>query len=106
MVTMRHQHLSQLNTLLGKRKNRNVAITQQEVLLLLRTYQSHPCAWGEIIEEIQGNTSTLPLPAQQLYRESTIKQLRERLSTKLSKLFKDGSEDATIRLELGKIRAL
>lgn len=63
-----------------------VAIGKEETLMLLRAYQNHPCVWGEIIEELKDNLQTLPNEAQDLYRNASLKKLRDRLGGKLRKL--------------------
>ncbi|XP_033732358.1 uncharacterized protein LOC117321867 [Pecten maximus] len=57
---------------------------------------------------MQGNLNLLPETARALYNNSTIRQLRERLSAKLSKLMKHGDsiEDIEIRQEVDRVRKL
>jgi len=56
-----------------------------------------PALGYEIIGDIQGNSSLLSQKTRGLYEKSTMKQLRDRLSTKLSLLLKKGTEDSEIK---------
>ena len=77
-----------------------VKVSKQETLLLLRAYREHPTRWAEILEEIMQNLQHLPDDARNLYRSSSRKQLRDRLSSKFGKLLttkQDAIEDVEIR---------
>ncbi len=54
--------------------------------MLLRAYQNHPCVWSEIVEELKDNIEKSPKEAQEIYRNGSIKKLRDRLGGKLRKL--------------------
>ncbi|XP_052085180.1 uncharacterized protein LOC127722334, partial [Mytilus californianus] len=69
-----------------KRKKKIVAVSDQELLLMLRAYQTHPCSWDRIIDTVKENIHTLTNDAQDLYKNCTNKQIRTRLSVKLGKL--------------------
>jgi hypothetical protein len=74
-------------TIVNKMKARKrVPISKQEVLMMLRSYQIHPCSWKKIIENIRENDHQLPEDAQLIYRTNKAKQLKDRLFNKLSKL--------------------
>lgn len=85
-------------TILRKKKT-NLTIAREEVLMMLRAYQLHPCSWGEIIADIRGNLPQLPPAVRDHYNQASVKQLRERLSLKLRKLLaaKSNIKDEEIR---------
>ncbi|KAL5017246.1 hypothetical protein ScPMuIL_006835 [Solemya velum] len=61
--------------------------TLPQRLLILRGYISHPTKWeGGIIQEVKENMNQLPPAARELYVSGTVKQFRDRMSTKLGKL--------------------
>ncbi|CAG2229384.1 unnamed protein product [Mytilus edulis] len=78
-------------TILMKKK-KSVFLSEKEVLLLLKAYQTFPCSWDKIIEHMKENTNSLPEDAKKLYSEATVKQLRSRLSTKFGKLLTSSTE--------------
>lgn len=57
--------------------------------MMLRSYQVHPCSWKKIISNIQENAHQLPIEAQRIYNAYTLKQLKDRLCNKLSKLLSE-----------------
>ena len=81
-------------------RKRMVKVSKQETLLLLRAYREHPTRWAEILEEIMQNLQHLPDDARNLYRSSSRKQLRDRLSSKFGKLLttkQDAIDDVEIQ---------
>ncbi|XP_033733495.1 uncharacterized protein LOC117322668 [Pecten maximus] len=94
------------DTILSKRTSKNIPFGRQEILLLLRAYQVHPCSWAEVISEIQENKNQLPSSTRNLYNTATISQLKGRLSTNLSKRMKESSDDAEIRSELNAVKKM
>lgn len=67
-------------------------------MVFLRSYREHPSSWGEIIDAIKDNINLLPEKTRDLYRTASTRKLRERLSTKLSKLLRTANvEDEDIR---------
>ncbi|CAG2212745.1 RNF213 [Mytilus edulis] len=65
-----------------KRKKKIVSVSDQELLLMLRAYQTYPCSWDRIIETVKENIHTLTTDAQDLYKSCNKKQIRTRLSVK------------------------
>lgn len=53
---------------------------------MLRAYIAHPTRWSDVIDDIKANSNHLNEPTRELYRRSTVRQLRDRLSAKLSNL--------------------
>ena len=82
-----------------QRKKVTVRISKDECLLILRSYRQHPSNWADVLADVKANVERLPQPAQNLYRTATFKQLKERVSVKLSKLIGRGDniEDNDIR---------
>ena len=81
-------------------RKRMVKVLKQETLLLLRAYREHPTRWAEILEEIMQNLQHLPDDARNLYKSSSRKQLRDRLSSKFGKLLttkQEAIDDVEIR---------
>lgn len=68
------------------RKKKSVFLSDQEVVLLLKAYQLHPCSWDKIIDHIKTKVDSLPDDANRLYEQATSKQLKSRISTKFAKL--------------------
>ena len=63
-------------------------MTKEEILVFLRAYQAHPTRWADIIDEVKDNLQGLSQEAKDLYRTSSNKQLRDRLSAKFGKLIR------------------
>ena len=69
-----------------QRKKKHVRLSDEEVLMMLRSYLVHPCSWHKIIKSMKDNIHQLSEDAKQLYFESGHRQLKNRLSNKFSKL--------------------
>ena len=69
-----------------QRKKKSVKIDKVEIPLILRSYITHPTKWTDIIENIKQNADQLPSKAKELYLSATRRQLRDRVSVKMSKL--------------------
>ena len=81
-----------------QRKKKVIKTGKNEILLILRSYVAHPTKWGDIVFNIKQNLDQLPPDARQLYEKGSIKQLRDRMSGKLSKLMALANiEDTEIR---------
>ena len=61
-------------------------ISKDEILLILRAYREHPTRWTDVIDDVRQNNDPLRAAAQELYITGSVKQLRDRMSMKLSKL--------------------
>lgn len=72
--------------LVNVKRKRVVKFCDQEILLMLRSYQTHPCAWVQIHKSMIDNIHQLSLETQNLYYASNATQIKDRLSTKLSQL--------------------
>lgn len=72
--------------LVNVKRKRVVKFCDQEILLMLRSYHTYPCAWVQIHKSMIDNIHQLPLETQNLYNSSNAKEIKDRLSTKLSKL--------------------
>lgn len=72
--------------LVNVKRKRVVKFCDQEILLMLRSYQTHPCAWVQKHKSMIDNIHQLSLETQNLYYASNATQIKDRLSTKLSKL--------------------
>ena len=59
-------------------------VSNEEIVCMLGAYLANPEKWTDICEDIRANIGQLNEQTQQLYRTSSIKQLRDRLSSKLS----------------------
>ena len=79
-------------TLLQQRK-KLVRVNKEETLLILRAYMNHPTSWSEILEEMRANLTVMSPEARQLYESGALKQLRDRMSGKMSALMKKRLED-------------
>ncbi|XP_062597455.1 uncharacterized protein LOC134258882 [Saccostrea cucullata] len=91
------------------KRKRVIKFCDQEIILMLRSYQVHPCAWIQIRKSMLENIHQLPSETQNMYKSSSVKQIKDRLSAKLSKLLSmsDGDiENITIRNELKKVRSI
>ncbi|XP_061186959.1 uncharacterized protein LOC133195100 [Saccostrea echinata] len=92
-----------------QKRRKKVLISDQEILMMLRSFQLHPCSWKNIIADMKENLLQLPADAQGIYKNCTFKQLKDRLSTKLSKLMvmvDTNIENAAIRSEIQKIKKM
>lgn len=80
---------------LGGRQNRTqkVNVSKDETLLVLRSYILHPTKWYEIIDEIKSQLPELDEKTQRLYRDSSNKQLKDRISKKFRLLMNSNIED-------------
>jgi hypothetical protein len=78
--------------LLQKRK-KQIKIKKEEILLILRAYLWHPTNWPDILESIRHSIDQLPEDAREHYRTSGEKQLKTRMSSKLSVIIKKNSAD-------------
>ncbi|KAL4238618.1 hypothetical protein ACF0H5_003325 [Mactra antiquata] len=89
-----------------QRKKTSVRISKEETLLILRSYREHRTRWTDVVEDVRNNAEQLPASARELYRSASPKQLRERMSAKLSKLMASRCdiEDADIRQEVELVR--
>ncbi|XP_060574848.1 uncharacterized protein LOC132732447 [Ruditapes philippinarum] len=93
-------------TILQRRK-RTVKFSEQEILLILRAYLTHPSKWSEIINDVKANIDQLEQATRNLYSSATNKQLRDRMWTKLSSLMskrQENIESEPIREKLNDIR--
>ena len=68
-----------------RQRRKIVPTSKQEILLLLRAYQARPGSWNDVVLEVKENIH-LPKAGPEMYKRSTQKQLRNRLSTKLEKV--------------------
>ena len=82
-----------------QRRRKPVRFSKQELLVVLRAYREHPSRWDEILGDIRENLDLFPEAAREIYRVATVKQLRERISSKLGKLIatRDAIQDDDIR---------
>ena len=87
-----HYIISISGTLLQQRK-KLVRVNKEEKLLVLRAYMNHPTSWSEILEEMRANLTVMSSEARQLYESGALKQLRHRMSGKMSALMKKRLED-------------
>lgn len=97
-----------LGTLLQKRK-KNVKFCKEETLVVLRAYLSHPTKWTDILDEVKHNVHQLTPEAKELYQNGTVKQLRDRMSSKLGKLMSQDTEsiqDLDIRSVVSQVKRL
>lgn len=69
-----------------QRKKKPIRLSDEEVLMMLRSYQFHPCFWVKIIQSIKDNDHQLPDDAKKMYLECGHRQLKNRLSNKYAKL--------------------
>lgn len=74
-----------LGTLLAKKKLK-IKFTDDEIICILRAYIAQPTSWTDVISDVKGNFDRLPDTTRHLYTTVTTKQLRDRMSTKLSSL--------------------
>ncbi|XP_060599910.1 uncharacterized protein LOC132753447 [Ruditapes philippinarum] len=90
---------SNVGTLLQRRR-KPVKIGKEETLLILRAYCSHPTNWSDVLDEVRQNLDQLPEDARALYHSGNLRQLRDRMSGKLSKITKmrvESIQDSDIR---------
>ena len=73
-------------------------IGKDETLMLLRSYQCHPGAWGDVIDEIKMNIERLPPEVQRLYSNAPLNQLIDRLAMKLEQLLASKRLDKNIQI--------
>lgn len=76
-----------------QRRKRTVKFSEQEILLILQAYLTHPSKWSEIINDVKANIDQLEQATRDLYSSATNKQLRDRMSTKLSSLMSKRQEN-------------
>ena len=69
-----------------QKKRKKVAFNKTEVLTILNAYLKQPTRWNEVIRIVKADLEDLTPPARQLYKEATNKQLKDRISSKLSSL--------------------
>lgn len=67
-------------------RKRRPRFCDAELLLLLRSYEEHPCNWKDIIATMKDNLTGLPASTISFYEQTSDKALQERLTAKLGKL--------------------
>ena len=77
------------------KKKKSIPVSEKEILMLLKSYQIHPCSWDKIIDHTKVNMETFPDDTKTLYDNSSNKQLRSRLSTKFGKIITASTENIT-----------
>ena len=76
-----------------QRRRKSVKINKEETLLILRAYFNHPTSWADVLDEVKRNMNVLTPAARGVYTDGSLKQLRDRMSGKLSSLVKMRPED-------------
>jgi hypothetical protein len=79
------------------KRKRAVKVCDEEILSMLRSYQVQPCSWIHITKSMLENIHHLPRETQSLYKSAIVKQLKDRLSTKLLSLSNNDVKNAEIR---------
>ena len=68
-------------------QKRNVPkFNNNEIIVVLRAYLAHPSSWPNVIAEVRRNGTMLGERTKVMYASSTLRQMRERISTKIHAL--------------------
>jgi hypothetical protein len=75
------------------KRKRAVKFCDEEIVSMLRSYRVHLCSWIHITKSMLEIIHHLPQKTQSLYKSATGKQIKDRLSTKLSWLLSLSDKD-------------